>query len=110
MVKDLFRTFTTDNLGQIDLTGNMNVEAYRKVNFMLFTESGISMTVLCAMGTYSGGGGGGTAALIVGQFALESLQPQIHTFDVIGPEFRIELTGGPPNTDVPMQGWLLLQT
>jgi hypothetical protein len=110
MVKDLFRTFTTDNLGQIDLTGNMNVEAYRKVNFMLITESGINMTVECEMGTYSGGGGGGTLALSVGQFALEFLQPQIHTFDVIGPEFRIVLFNGPPNTDVPLQGWLLLQT
>lgn len=110
MVIDLFRTFTTDNLGQIFLTGNMNVEAYRKVNFMLITESGINMTVEVDMGTYSGGGGGGTVALSVAQFAPEFFQPQIHSFDVIAPEFRIVLTGGPANTDVPFQGWLLLQT
>jgi hypothetical protein len=77
---------------------------------MLITESGINMTVNCEMGTYSGGDGGGTLAQSVGQFALEFLQPVIHSFDVIGPEFRIVLTGGPPNTDVALQGWLLLQT
>jgi hypothetical protein len=109
-LEDFFQTYTTDNLGQIFLTGNLNVEPYRKVNFMLITESGINMTVNCEMGTYSGGGGGGTLALSVAQFALEFLQPVIHSFDVIGPEFRIVLTGGPPNTDVALQGWLLLQT
>jgi hypothetical protein len=44
----------------------------------------------------------------VAQFALEFLQPVIHTFDVAGPEFRIILSGGPPNTDAPLQGRLLL--
>jgi hypothetical protein len=99
-----FQTFTTDQLGQIFLTGILNVEAYRKVNLQMTPQAAVNMTVVCYMGKLSGE----TLAQTVGQFALEITDPQIHTFEVIGPEFGVWLTGGPPNTDVPIQAWVFL--
>ena len=32
----------------------------------------------------------------------------IHSFEVVGPEFSVVITGGTPNTDVPIQAWLFL--
>jgi hypothetical protein len=43
----------------------------------------------------------------VGQFPLGTAG-LIHTFDVVGPEFSVVLTGGPPKTKVPIQAWLFL--
>ncbi len=100
-----FKTFTTDRLGQIDVTGILNVEAYRKVSVEItqFPHVAVSMTVSCAMGKLSGV----TLAQSVGQFALGTAG-QIYTFEVVGPEFSVLLTGGPPNTDVPIQAWVFL--
>ncbi len=103
-LKTFFQTFTTDQLGQIFLTGPLNVEAFSKVNLQILAEAAVNMTVECDMGKISGE----TLAQPVGQLALELSDPQIHTFDVIGPEFSVALTGGPPNTDVPIQAWVFL--
>jgi hypothetical protein len=102
-----FQTFKTDDLGQIFLTGILNVETYSKVNLDIiqWPHVAVSMTVSCDMGKLSGA----TLAQTVGQFALGTAT-QIHTFDVVGPEFSVILTGGPPNTDVPIQAWVFLST
>ena len=104
-LKTYFQTFKTDHLGQIFMTGILNVEVYSKVNFEIiqWPHVAVAMTVTCDMGKLSGS----TLAQTVGQFTLGTAGT-IHTFDVVGPEFSIVLTGGPPNTDVPIQAWVFL--
>ena len=50
---------------------------------------------------------GSTLAQTLAQFPLGTAG-QIHSFSVTGPEFSLILTGGPPNTDVPIQAWVFL--
>jgi hypothetical protein len=104
-LKTYFQTFTTDPEGQIFLTGILNAEAYHQVNVEIIPgpQAPANMTVTCTMGKISGT----TLAQIIAQFPLV-LTAEIHTFDVIGPEFSIILTGGPPNTGVPIQAWVFL--
>jgi hypothetical protein len=104
-LKTYFQTFTTDSLGHVFMTGVLNVEAFGKVNLEIiqFPHAAVSMTVVCDMGKLSGA----TLAQTVGQFSLGTAG-QIHTFDVIGPEFSVSLIGGPANTDVPIQAWVFL--
>lgn len=33
---------------------------------------------------------------------------KIHTYDVVGPEFSLVVTGGPANATVPIQAWVFL--
>jgi|SRR5271166_480383 len=100
-----FQTFKTDNLGQIFLTGILNVENYNAINVEIiqWPHAAVNMSVLCDIGKISGQ----TLAQTVAQFPLGTAG-QIHTFSVIGPEFSIVLTGGPANTDVPIQAWVFL--
>ena len=107
-LKTYFQTFKTDHLGQIFMTGILNVEAYNKVNkvnveIIQWPHVAVAMTVTCDMGKITGS----TLAQTVGQFPLGTAGT-IHTFDVVGPEFSVILTGGPPNTDVPIQAWVFL--
>ena len=100
-----FDTVKTDNLGQVFLTGILNVEDYGKVNLEIiqFPHAAVNMTVTCDMGKISGT----TLSESVGQFPLGTTA-QIHTFDVVGPEFSVVLVGGSPETEVPIQGWVFL--
>ena len=104
-LKTYFQTFKTDGLGQIFMTGILNVEVYSKVNVEIiqWPHAAVSMTVSCNMGKITGQ----TLAQTVGQFALGTAG-QIHSFEVTGPEFSVVLTGGPPNADVPIQAWIFL--
>ena len=104
-LKTYFQTFKTDHLGQIFMTGILNVEVYSKVNLEIiqWPHAPVAMTVICDMGKLSGS----TLAQTIGQFPLGTAGT-IHTFNVVGPEFSIVLTGGPPNTDVPIQAWVFL--
>lgn len=87
------------------MTGVLDVGAYSKVNLEViqWPHATVTMTVMCYMGKITGQ----TLAQVVGQFPLGTAG-QIHTFDVIGPEFNVVLTGGPPDTDVPIQAWVFL--
>ncbi len=100
-----FQTFKTDNLGKISMTGILDVQAFNKVHLEIiqWPHVPVNMTVSCAMGKISGM----TLAQSVGQFPLGT-DAVIHTFEVIGPEFNVVLTGGTPNTDVPIQAWVFL--
>jgi hypothetical protein len=104
-LKTYFQTFKTDHLGQIALTGILDVKAYTKVNFEIiqWPHVAVSMTVQCFMGKLSGS----TLGQTVDHFPLGTTGT-IHTYEVIGPEFNVFLTGGPPNTDVPIQAWVFL--
>jgi hypothetical protein len=103
--KTYFQTFKTDQLGQIFMTGPIKLDTFSKVNLEIiqWPHAPVSMGVTCSMGKISGS----TLAQVVAQFPLGTAG-QIHTFDVIGPEFSVILTGGPPNTDVPIQAWIFL--
>ena len=105
VLKTYFQTFKTNSLGNIDLTGILDVSAYGKVNLEIiqWPHAAVTMTVLCIMGKISGT----TLAQAVAQFPLGTAG-QIHTFNVVGPEFSVTLTGSPPNTDVPIQAWVFL--
>lgn len=104
-LKTYFQTFKTDHLGQIFMTGILNVSEYNKVNVEIiqWPHAAVTMSVTCNMGKITGS----TLAQTVGQFPLGTAG-LIHTFDVVGPEFTVVLTGGPPNTDVPIQAWVFL--
>ena len=104
-LKTYFQTFKTDHLGQIFMTGILNVGDYSKVSMEIiqWPHAAVTMTVLCDMGKITGQ----TLAQTLAQFPLGTAG-QIHTFNVVGPEFSVVLTGGPPNTDVPIQAWVFL--
>jgi len=107
VLKTYFDNYKTDNLGQIFLTGILNVKSHNSVNVEIIqwpAAAGVNMTVLCDMGKISGS----TLAQTVGQFPLGTAA-QIHSFNVIGPEFSLVLTGGPGNTEVPIQAWVFLK-
>ena len=105
VVKSYFQTFKTDHLGQIFMTGILDVQAFNQVNLEIiqWPHVAVTMTVSCDMGKITGQ----TLAQVVGQFPLGTAG-QIHTFGVIGPEFSVVLTGGPPDTDIPIQAWVFL--
>jgi len=105
VLNEYFKTFTTDALGQIFATGILNIEAYNKISVEIiqWPHVAVSMTVLCYMGKLSGS----TLAETIAQFPLGTTG-QIHSFDVIGPEFSVVLTGGPASTSVPIQAWVFL--
>lgn len=104
-LKTYFQTFKTDSHGQIALTGILNVQANNKVNVEIiqWPHVAVTMNVSCNMGKISSS----TLAQTVGQFPLGTTA-QIHSFNVVGPDFAVVLTGGPPNTDVPIQAWVFL--
>ena len=101
------QTFTTDSGGQIDLTGVLNVQDYNNVNLCIIqfpTQAGLSINVTCQMGSFTAAP---VLAETVGFFPLGQVS-NIHTFDVVSPEFIVALTQGPPNTAVPVQAWVFL--
>ena len=63
-----FQTFKTDNLGQIFMTGILDVQAYNKVHVEIiqWPHAPVTMSVSCTMGKISGS----TLAQVVGQFPL----------------------------------------
>jgi len=107
VLKKYFQIFTTDNLGQIELTGILNVKSHNTVNLEItqWPAAPVSMTVQCYMGVISGT----TVSSLVAQFPLTNGGGPIQTFNVTGPEFNVVLTGGPANTAVPIQGWVFLK-
>ena len=100
-----FQTFKTDNLGQIFMTGILDVSQFNSINVEIiqWPHAAVNMTVSCNIGKISGQ----TLAQTVGQFPLGTAG-QIHSFNVTGPEFTVVLTGGPANTEVPIQAWVFL--
>jgi hypothetical protein len=101
-----FSSYRTDAHGQIFLTSPVNVEQFSKINLQIvqWPHTPVTMTVNCVIGKISGT----TLSQVVASFPLGTSGP-IHTFDVIGPEFNVVLTGGPANTDVPIEAWLFLR-
>ena len=105
LLKTYFKTFKTDALGQIFMTGILDVKNFNKVNFEIiqWPHAPVTMSVTCMFGKLSGS----TLGQAVAHFALGTAG-EIHTFDVIGPEFSVVLSGGPATTNVPVQAWVFL--
>ncbi len=101
-----FKTFTTDKLGQIFLTGAQNLDGFSKVDLEIaqFPTKVAGISVQVSMGKITGT----TLAQVVDSFPLPTGAPTIKTHDVIGPELSVVLMGGPPNTAVDIQGWVYL--
>jgi hypothetical protein len=74
------------------MSGILDLSTYNQVNVEIIQwPHAVTMTVSCDMGKITG-----TAlAQAVGQFPLGTAG-QIHTFNVVGPEFSLILTGGTP--------------
>lgn len=100
-----FQTFNTGPFGQILLTGIIDVSANKQADLEItqFPSTVPNLTVSMTMGKLSGS----TLGASVGAFPLNS-GPTIHTFNVVGPEASVVLTGGPPNANVNLQAWLFL--
>lgn len=98
-----FRTFTTDNLGQIFLTGILDERGFDKVSLEIvqFPTTVPNMVVTVDIGKISGT----TLSSFVDSFPLGTAAT-IHTYDANGPDFSLVLTGGPPNTAVGIQAWV----
>ena len=101
--KTFFGTFTTDSLGQIFLTGIMNITGFDKVSLEIvqFPTSVTGLTVNVIMGKISGT----TLSFTVESFPLPTVVNN-HTDDIVGPEYSVVLTGGPANTAVGIQAWV----
>jgi hypothetical protein len=104
-LKTYFKNFKTDAHGQIFLTGAIDVSAHDEVDVEViqWPQAPVKMNAACSIGKISGQ----TLAQEVGKFPLGA-SGQIHTFNVVGPEFSVVLTGAPPNVTVPIQGWVFL--
>ncbi|ADW71207.1 hypothetical protein [Granulicella tundricola] len=101
-----FQTFTLNAVGEISIAGILNVAAYSKINLELLGTpiAGHVMQVEVFMGVLSGQTVGGTVL----QFPLTTTGI-IHSFNVVGPEMSIVITGGPPNTSLAIQAWTFMQ-
>jgi hypothetical protein len=104
-LKTYFQTFKSDHLGQIFLTGILDIKNFNKVSVEIiqWPHTPVQMNVQVMMGKISGT----TLSQVMEQFPLGTTA-QIHAYDVIGPDFSVVLTGAPPNTDVPIQAWIFL--
>jgi hypothetical protein len=100
-----FQSFTTDRFGQIFLTGIIDVSTNKEADLEIiqFPSTVPNMTVSVSMGKISGS----TLSSTVGSFPLNTATT-IHTFNVIGPEATVVITGGPANTVVNLQAWLFV--
>jgi hypothetical protein len=98
-----FQTRTTDQLGQIFLTGILDARGFDKVSVEIvqFPTTVGGLTVTVDEGKISGT----TLSQFIDSFPL-STTALIHTYDVNGPDFSLILTGGPPNTAVGIQAWV----
>jgi hypothetical protein len=76
IIQNYFQTFTTDKLGQIFMTGILNVEVFDKVNLEIiqWPHAAPTMNVVCDMGKITGS----TLAQTVAQFPLGTTS-QIHS-------------------------------
>jgi hypothetical protein len=104
-LKTYFKKFTSDQHGQIQLTGILNIKPFDKVNLEIinFPNPIPNLTVAVNMGKISGS----TLSQEVEHFALGG-PTLIHSYDVIGPDLAVWVLGAPPNTDVDIQAWVFL--
>jgi hypothetical protein len=104
-LKTFFKKFRTDHLGQIQLTGILNIRPFDFVNLEILNYPNPMPNLTCAvqMGKLSGT----TLGQEIEAFSLSG-PTLIHTYDVIGPELAVWVLGAAPQTDVDIQAWVFL--
>ena len=104
-----FKTFTTDQLGQIQLTDIVDIKDFSKVNFAIVTDPLQDPTRILTALVYMGQLSGVTVGEPVDEFVIDPYRGgSIHTYDVVGPELAIWVMGAPANTNVNVQAWVFL--
>lgn len=104
-LKTYFQTYRTDHLGQIELTGILNIRVFDRVSLEILNHPNPipNLTVTVALGKLSEA----TLGQEIDRFLLDS-NPVIHTYDVVAPELTVWVLGAPPDTDVDLQAWVFL--
>jgi hypothetical protein len=105
-----FGRYTSDRLGQIELTGILDIRDFHTVNLEIdarYPGQARNLKVRVITGKISGT----TFAVSLDHFTLDFRQfghLRIHSYDVIGPELVVWILGATPNTDVDVQAWVFL--
>jgi hypothetical protein len=102
-----FRSFTSDEGGQIQLTGILDIAAYHTVNLEIvagYPDQVQDLEVTVNMGKITGS----TLSESIDDFTISVPDIHIHTYPVIGPELAVWVLGAPPHTDVDIQAWVFL--
>lgn len=105
VLKTYFKKFKSDQLGQIQLTGILDIKPYATVNLEIinFPNPLPNLTVAVHMGKISGS----TLAQGIDHFSLSG-PTLIHTYPVIGPDLAVWIVGVPPATSIDVQAWVFL--
>jgi hypothetical protein len=100
-----FQQFTSNNLGECELTGILDIQQYHSVDLMVmnFPNPVPNLTVQVLMGKISGS----TLGQWIETFPADA-PPVIHSYRVMGPELSVVLVGAPPNTSFDIQAWVFL--
>ena len=104
-LKTYFKKFKSDHLGQIQLTGIVNIRNFDTVNLEVtnWPDPIPNLTVAVHMGKISGA----TLAQEIDHFSLGG-PVLIHTYSVAGPDLAVWIQGAPPKVDVKVQAWVFL--
>lgn len=104
-LKTYFKKFKSDQHGQIQLTGILDIKGFRAVNLEVlnFPNPIPNLTVSVNMGKIRGN----TLAQEIETFSLGG-PVLIHTYSVVGPDLAVWILGAPPNTNVDLQAWVFL--
>ena len=103
-----FRSYTADALGQVFLSGILDIRPFRRVHIEItqFPTKIAGLTAHVIMGKISGQ----TLAQEIDTFVLQPNQAGavIRSYEVKGPDFSIVLDGAPANKLVGIEGWIFL--
>jgi hypothetical protein len=103
------QVYTTDQFGQIFLTGIVDIKDFSTVDFEILnwpnpvSDPNSQIKVGVSMGKLSGW----TLAERVDEFPIVN-SPVIKNYKVLGPELSIVITGAPANTVINIQAWVFL--
>jgi hypothetical protein len=92
--------YTPDSTGKITIMSQYII-TYRKISMMVATNAFTPVVLTVNVAMFGDGATG-----IVGQFKNDD--GQIHTFDVVAPNFSLYLTGAFSSAPVPLIGWVFL--
>jgi predicted small secreted protein len=106
-----FKTFTSDQGGQIELTPILDIRAFRAVNVEVTASYPNQIRVLRVevnMGKISGDTLAQTIDRFPAAFPGHPGPVRIHTYRVMGPDLAVWVLGAPPNIDVAIQAWVFM--